>query len=62
MTTLSVLSIPGSDAVPKSVEAVRDNTAKEEHPSLTSEWSIGKNKNCLALTEPAEFEEWAGEL
>jgi hypothetical protein len=51
---LSVLSIPGSGAVPKPVEAVRDNTAREE------EWSIGKNENSLALTEPAEFEEGAG--
>ena len=42
---MSVLSLPARGAIRKPVEAVRDNTARDEHPRLRSHWSIGKNEN-----------------
>jgi hypothetical protein len=59
---MSVLSFPAVGAAPRPVEADIDNTARGRPPRLESSWSIGRNENCLALTEPAEFEEWVGEL
>jgi hypothetical protein len=55
---VSILSFPALGAVPKPAIAA----TTDEHPRLRSGWIIGKNENCLALTKPDEFGEWAGEL
>lgn len=62
MTSMSILSFPAVGAAPEPIAATTDNTAREVYRRLESGWSIGKNEDCFALTEPAEFEEWIGEL